>query len=150
MKMWIYGKQKGISLLEVMLSLAIIAIILVMATRYFGLASRGSKLNDATQQINEVRQGLTRYLNDKNTLVGVTLPGLAAAGYITQQTGAGTGPWGPNTISITPTPTNASIAVHTGDDSAACQNLANRFTNIGAVCAPSTVDNVVTINNPIQ
>ena len=38
-------KQAGISLLEVLLSLAIIAIILVMAMQYFSTASNNQKLN---------------------------------------------------------------------------------------------------------
>ncbi len=44
-------KQKGISLLEVLLSLSIIAIILVMATRYFFVANRNDKVNTVRQQM---------------------------------------------------------------------------------------------------
>lgn len=142
-----YFKSKGISLLEVMLSLAIIAIILVMATRYFGLASRGAKVNDGTQQINEVRQGLTRWLQDNGTLSGATLPGMATAGYITSQTGSGQGPWGPGTITISPGTTNASISLSTGGDAAGCENLAKRFINIGGSCGTG---GVVTIPNGVQ
>lgn len=43
--------QKGISLLEVMLSLSIIAIILVMATRYFFTASNSQRMNEARAQV---------------------------------------------------------------------------------------------------
>lgn len=46
--------QKGISLLEVLLSLGIIAIILVMATKYFFIADRNDKINTVRQQIGEV------------------------------------------------------------------------------------------------
>ncbi len=44
-------KQHGISLLEVLLSLSIIAIILVMATRYFFIASNNNRINDAREEI---------------------------------------------------------------------------------------------------
>lgn len=45
------AKQLGISLLEVLLSLSIIAIILVMATRYFFVASNNNKVNTAISQV---------------------------------------------------------------------------------------------------
>lgn len=43
------SSQKGIGLLELMLSLAIIALLLVMATKYFGLAHRAQTLNHASK-----------------------------------------------------------------------------------------------------
>ena len=43
--------QTGISLLEVLLSLSIIAIILVMATRYFFVASNNDRINTVRQQL---------------------------------------------------------------------------------------------------
>lgn len=46
--------QKGISLLEVLLSLSIIAIILVMATQYFFVASNTDKINTTRQEIGSV------------------------------------------------------------------------------------------------
>ena len=46
--------QAGISLLEVLLSLSIIAIILVMATRYFFVASNNDRINTARQQLGSV------------------------------------------------------------------------------------------------
>jgi len=51
MKAFSIRKQKGISLLEVLLSLSIIAIILVMATRYFFVANRNDKVNTVRQQV---------------------------------------------------------------------------------------------------
>lgn len=44
-------RQRGISLLEVLLSLSIIAIILIMATRYFFVASHNDKVNTTVSQI---------------------------------------------------------------------------------------------------
>lgn len=54
-------KFKGISLLEVMLSLAIIAIILLLATRYFGIASTSNNVNSEMSQVNEIRQGTQQF-----------------------------------------------------------------------------------------
>ena len=44
-------KQAGISLLEVMLSLSIIAVILVMATRYYFLASNAQRVNQDRKSV---------------------------------------------------------------------------------------------------
>ena len=52
MKRKIY--QAGISFLEVLMSLTIIAIILVMATRYFFVANNNDRINEARQQIGSV------------------------------------------------------------------------------------------------
>lgn len=54
MKKNISFQQLGISLLEVLLSLSIIAIILVMATKYFFLASDSDRVNVLRQEIGEV------------------------------------------------------------------------------------------------
>jgi type II secretory pathway pseudopilin PulG len=44
-------KQLGISLLEVMLSLSIIALVLVMATRFFFVANNNDKMNTTISQV---------------------------------------------------------------------------------------------------
>ena len=50
--------QQGIALLEVLLSLSIIAIILVMATRYFFLAVTHDRINITRQQVGSVLAGI--------------------------------------------------------------------------------------------
>jgi prepilin-type N-terminal cleavage/methylation domain-containing protein len=129
-------KQRGISLLEVMLSLAIIAVVLVMATRYFGIATISSKVNQATSMISEIRQGYARYVMDTNDSVGGTLETLAKGGYITKETGAGAkdgNPWGGAIVmSISLPQTITFEGIPTKD----CTNLANRF---GVTCENGSV-----------
>jgi len=127
MKIQRFRQQRGISLLEVMLSLAIIAIILVMAARYFGLASNTSKLNQATNQINEIIQGLAQWQNNEGNYAGASLQSLYTQGFITQQTGKGTGAnsWGGN-ITLEANTNTATIAF-TGIPNSACLNLRNRM-----------------------
>ena len=51
-----YRRQQGIGLLELMLALAIIASIIVAATRYFGTASRAAKVTVALEQLRTVNK----------------------------------------------------------------------------------------------
>lgn len=55
---------QGISLLEVLLSLSIIAVILVMATRYFFVASNNNKVNTVRQEIGSLIAGVTSWKNE--------------------------------------------------------------------------------------
>src|SRR3990167_4850439 len=55
--------QRAISLLEVLLSLSIIAIILVMATRYFFVASNNDKVNIVRQQIGSLVAAINSWKN---------------------------------------------------------------------------------------
>lgn len=54
---------RAISLLEVLLSLSIIAIILVMATRYFFVASNNDKVNILRQQIGSLVAAVNSWKN---------------------------------------------------------------------------------------
>ena len=77
------NKQAGISLLEVMLSLSIIAIILVMATRYFFVANNNSNVNKLRGEIATVVSALQDYRNQHADYSGVTdMSILIAAGFI--------------------------------------------------------------------
>ncbi len=103
-----FKKQSGISLLEVMLSLSIIAIILVMATRYFFVASNNSNVNKLRGQIGTVVSALQEYRNQHPNYVALTgMDTLIAQGFIAQtadvDVGAGTlsNPW-TNPITLTP------------------------------------------------
>ncbi|CAM4424080.1 MAG: hypothetical protein LEGION0398_MBIBDBAK_00418 [Legionellaceae bacterium] len=68
-------KQRGIGLLELMLSLAIISILLVMATRYYKSADQGQKISNAISLITGIAGAGAQYLsthpneNIKNTAV---------------------------------------------------------------------------------
>lgn len=74
---------KGIGLLELMLSLAIIAVLLIMATRYYSSASASQKIQAAVDQINATRSAV------QNAAAGIstssssaTIGDLVAAGYL--------------------------------------------------------------------
>lgn len=87
--------QRGIGLLELMLSLAIIAILLVMATRYFASARQGQEVASAISTIQAVSAASQSYFvaqgNSWSGLTSVTK--LVAGGYLPSNAST-TGPWG--------------------------------------------------------
>lgn len=97
-------RQKGIGLLELMLSLAIIAILLIMATRYYQSASDQNKRNQAVDMFAAVNGAVQAYkIDNAADIAKVTIKVLTDNGYLPPSYGSGTGanPWG-GTISILP------------------------------------------------
>lgn len=123
-------KQAGISLLEVLLSLAIIAIILVMAMQYFTTATNNQKLNMVRTFIGADVAAFQSYsLNNSGygTANALTWDALVGNGYLSTDTKnitcttAGTGtakpsgckqitPWNGD-VTLTNTTTSATLAI---------------------------------------
>jgi len=111
--------QRGISLLEVLLSLSIIAIILVMATRYFFLASDNDRINVTRQEIGSVIAAVQAW-KGQNTQYSssLSISQLYTDGFLTKSnsldTGASTAklydPWG-DIISLTGKTTYVEISI---------------------------------------
>jgi len=138
LKMSVKSYQRGIGLLELMLSLSIIAILLVMATRYFMQANEQQKINNAISLFNGVAGGEACYFQasspPKYTTAFTDMIGANClpAG-IGGSDGAGTGvsPWGGNLIitSISPlTMTMSGISQGNGTIDT-CTKLANTINN---------------------
>src|SRR5690348_16511372 len=97
MKTGVKIKQLGIGLLELMLSLAIIAILLVMAIRYYQSASNAQSINSAIDMINAVKSGVKNYMTSNIGSVEVpSVSKLAGSGYLPQtyKESATANPWG--------------------------------------------------------
>ncbi len=124
--------QRGIGLLELMLSLAIIAILLIMATRYYQTTKQSQEVNDAVQLVNSLVGAMTNYRTDNPTTyktATVSIETLTDTGYMPSAYGDGTNtsPW---RTSIGPTSFGASNEVYvTINDvpAGACQQLAGRL-----------------------
>lgn len=79
--------QLGISLLEVLLSLTIISIILVMATRYFFLATNNDRINMTRQQIGSVVAAIHGWKNQNPEYIpNLDLSVLYNTGMLTKST----------------------------------------------------------------
>lgn len=151
------GKQRGIGLLELMLSLSIIAILLVMATRYFMASDEQQKINNAISQINGIIAGEMNYYQSnsppkytasiKDLIDGNYIPGGLGGSDLN---GKGANPWaGDISVSL---PTAGGIAVALNNipmtpSPSTCAKLQNTINNTmsgatsnkNAICAGGTV-----------
>lgn len=75
--------QWGISLLEVLLSISIIAIILMMATRYYFVASNNDKVNTTVSQVGALIAATHNWKGTDPTYKGLDEISLAEAGQLT-------------------------------------------------------------------
>lgn len=139
------NKQAGISLLEVMLSLSIIAIILVMATRYFFVASNNQNINKVRRQVGTVVAALQEYRNQHANYTGVSVDKLITDGFVPQNNevsgSAGSyvlnNPWN-NSITVTPTASNSGAKVSTDLQSASdCSAVAAGYAAGNGSCTGS-------------
>ena len=137
------NRQTGISLLEVMLSLSIIAIILVMATRYFFVASNNQNVNKVRGQIGTVVSALQEYRNQNPNYASVSLNVLVVGGFVPQNNdvsgSAGSyvlnNPWN-SPITVTPTGSNNGATVSTVLQSDTdCKALAAGYATANGTCA---------------
>lgn len=152
-------KQAGISLLEVLLSLAIISIILVMAMQYFTTAGNNQKLNMVRTFLGADMAAIQGYgVNNSGDYSGLTdWDVLVSNGYLSRDTkslsctgddGAGCTqktPWG-DTVTIT-APSSAgggavtlSVPLPSQD---LCQNLIQSY---GAQVVTNCSDGTATVN----
>lgn len=142
-------KQFGISLLEVMLSLSIIAIILVMATRYFAITMQSEKTNEAVKILQTVVKASDDwYYTYKTYQKSANNPDISIAALINlgmvpkNYVETTANPWG-GAIEISPRDANHVSIQLTEISSPACQNLISVVTTFGlknALCSITSKD----------
>lgn len=93
-----YKKVKGVGLLELMLSLAIIAVLLIMATRYYQTTSQSQKVNQAVSDIQAILAAAANYTaaspGSAFAITDLVSAGLLPANWSTETPVAGTAnPW---------------------------------------------------------
>lgn len=130
--------QKGISLLEVLLSLGIIAIILVMATKYFFVANRNDKINTVRQQVGEVISAIESWKSEHATYAdtpSLSIGTLSDEGFLANSSlmvNPGTpnatlnNPWG-YSITITNVSDNGADITTTLPGTNECRSLRNSY-----------------------
>ncbi len=111
--------QLGIALLEVMLSISVIAIILVMATRFFYVASNNNKANTVISQIGALLASCDTWRGGSGDVTDLSIGTLAEAGLLDNFPGLhGSGssaelktPWG-NAYALSSDGTQVQISVN--------------------------------------
>jgi prepilin-type N-terminal cleavage/methylation domain-containing protein len=135
--MQLLKKNRGISLLEVLLSLSIIAIVLVTATRYFQLTSFSEKLNDSTSQIQAIRAASVRWLLSHDDFSQISIDNLINRGLVPKNFNFNS--WG-GPVAVEPAPDNKIKISLYQIPVKACKNLASRFSQISTLlpdCTPT-------------
>lgn len=122
--------QRGIGLLELMLSLAIIAVLLVMATRYFIVTSRSQQVNQASTQIGALQGAISNWKGANPTYTGLTPAALNSIGALTTADYDGTNinsPWStPVTIDLKNNDTSYTLT-YTNIPGWACISLVQKY-----------------------
>jgi len=143
MNLLLNKKQRGIGLLELMLSLAIIAILLIMATRYYGAASRSEKVNEGVALVQNIAAASAQWKAGHANYDKITAKALIESGMIPKQY-VDTGDINTGTTIITPWPgvtvsslgpaskdnsqkVKVEMSKFSGDYTYACNNLAQKF-----------------------
>lgn len=97
----IKNRHHGIGLLELMLSLAIIAAVILLATRYFSQASEASKVTQATQIIRTLTDASFKWVEGKPNFDGepgknnpLSIPQLITDGILSSDWSDKPSPWG--------------------------------------------------------
>jgi type II secretory pathway pseudopilin PulG len=144
-------KQAGISLLEVLLSLAIISIILVMAMQYFTTAGNNQKLNMVRTFVGADMAAIQSYgINNSGDYTGLDWQPLIDGGYLTNDT-KNLNCSGDTCVQVTPWGKNVTIGGQQAGtptltiplpSSALCQNLIQSY---GAQFVTCTDANEATI-----
>ncbi len=151
-----FKKQAGIGLLELMLAMAIIAILLVLSIQYFQSAKNSQLLNAGTEEIQDIIaivQGMSdpSAYDAENMNKAIILSGSLPEQYYTKGTGNISSPWA--TSLIVSYDKSADKATITGDDmpNYACNTLAKQF-NVapmsGSCDSPNDATATLTITFP--
>lgn len=135
-------KQAGIGLLELMLSLAIIAVLIIMATRYYQSTRQSQLVSQAVDQVNAVisavgnwRVGVSGYTGQDAAGNGLSYETLYGQGYLPKvwgTTSATASPWSSD-MSISPVSATSYTIVFSGIPDYACSALQTRLSNTESV-----------------
>lgn len=120
---------QGIGLLELMLSLAIIAILLIMATRYYQSAHQNQLVSQGVDMFGAVQAAVQTYRLDNTDLSAVSISTLVSKGYLPNSYGSGgaANPWG-GLLTVTPnTGTGVLVVEMTGVPGGSDDTLAKRL-----------------------
>lgn len=124
------NKQLGVTLMELLLALVVIAVIMFMAIRYYTIAREGAKVSEAVTNVNAAVNASYEWMQGVNQadFTGISTTELINKGLLVAQDIKN--PWDSSqAMTITPYPnqTNYVAITYTGIPQTACENLKQRF-----------------------
>ncbi len=138
-----YKSMMGVTLLEIMLVLAIAALVIVMSIRFYQSASTSNKVNAAVSQIQGIVAAVENYANANSGSYAVDNTKLAP--YLPGGSSTVNNPWGATvTISGTAGASTYTITYGTAIEKNACDMLTGNLKNsaklsLGGDCKTVTV-----------
>jgi prepilin-type N-terminal cleavage/methylation domain-containing protein len=130
--------HRGISLLELMLSLAIIAILLVTATRYYNMTRSSQHVNEAAQMITAVYAAAQSWLANDQLKSQNMIPDFTNIGILPKQfTNPNINPWGGAITATGQSATSLLVTltqVPTTDCNELLQQFKEKIPNSSAAC----------------
>jgi hypothetical protein len=122
-------KQCGIGLLELMLSLSIIAILLIMATRYYLVTSYSQRLTQISEEISQIQGAAYSWKGSKSSYDGLDNSALIDSGLVTDKSIVT--PWGSAiTVKGSASGVKVTFTATAGGETKACTALADKFNNL--------------------
>ncbi len=131
--------QYGIGLLELMLALAVIAVILVMSTRYYNVAHRQQQVNATVKEIRAIVTASTEWAKTQYNYSGISFTILIANQYLPSNFSK-TNVW-QGAITIVPgKDTSQFIVQYTNIPTDLCNSLASKMSTqaVSSTCSGKT------------
>lgn len=121
-------KQRGISLLEVMFSLAVISVILLGATRYYRSTNESQRVQQGVALVNALNSAAASWQGSRSSFEGVDVAKLKDEGLLPKNFDAIDGsPWG-TAVQVTANADRAKVDITlAGIPVESCRNLENKF-----------------------
>lgn len=137
-------KQRGIGLLELMLSIAIISVLLIMATRYYQNATQGKDISNSVSILGGIIAAETQYSSMNGGYIG----GATWQTVLNLPTAVTISPWDGGAVDASGTTAEQVKVTMTGVPATVCTNFLTPMLtkNTGAaVTCPSTGTGSVTV-----
>jgi len=116
-----YLSQKGIGLLELMLTIIVITAIILSATKYYLVAKEEMKISQAQDIVNNVAQAAYKWVEGRPDFTNLSLDDLINNGLLPGKYSGNIGPWGGK----------ITLSLDTG------KNLMLQFSNLGTATTTS-------------
>lgn len=144
-------KQQGFGLLELMLSMVIVAFLLLMVTNYYRSSRNAVRIQTAITMIQQAYSASQTLANAQGSYANIStasvLPFLPNQSATSPFPGAGSA----GALAVSPSSDNKSVVITIGTDNSSCQNVIDAFagmTGVTASCSGSSATATASVTFP--